>query len=159
MKRRTVIVSLLVLVVLCGVILVDYTTSLSATATITLDGLLQRIEKLEQRVAKLEKLLDAQKTGKQSSNAMSQDKSKVIAKFQGSGIVNTKPFAVNGGWTIQWNARGDVFQIYVYTKDGQLVDVAANQMGSGKGSSYQPQGGTYYLKVNAMGNWEIAITQ
>ncbi|HHY47385.1 MAG TPA: hypothetical protein GX506_08835 [Firmicutes bacterium] len=142
--------------------ILDLPNAYAATTTPAVTSanvLLQRIEALEQRVAELEKLLNIPKTEEQTMDVAYQGKSKVIAKFQGTGIINTKPFTVNDGWTIQWDAQGDIFQIYVYTGTGQLVDVAANQMEAGKGSSYQPKGGTYYLKVNAIGGWEIAIIQ
>lgn len=70
---------------------------------------------------------------------------------------NTRPFKVNGPWEIQWDASGDIFQIYLYTSDGTLKDVAANQMGSGEGSYYNPQKGEYYLQVIAMGSWKVRI--
>jgi hypothetical protein len=81
----------------------------------------------------------------------------VIVKLSGSGAKNTRPFAAPGPWEIQWDARGDIFQIYVYGKSGNLIGVAANQMGSGKGNSYQPRGGEYYLQVNAIGAWALEV--
>jgi len=77
--------------------------------------------------------------------------------FNGSGAQNTRPFTTNGSWEIQWDATGDIFQLYLYTASGELVGVPANQMGSGKGNSYQPKAGKYYLQVNAIGNWKIKI--
>jgi hypothetical protein len=52
-----------------------------------------------------------------------------------------------------------LFQIYLYSGSGDLVDVAANQMQAGKGSSYVPRGGTYYLQVNALGSWAIRVSE
>lgn len=80
-----------------------------------------------------------------------------IARFAGRGAKNTRPFVTEGPWEIQWNAGGDIFQIYLHTETGQLVGVAANQQGSGTGTSYQPEAGTYFLKVNALGDWKVAI--
>ncbi|MGR3178522.1 MAG: hypothetical protein ACUZ8E_10740 [Candidatus Anammoxibacter sp.] len=82
-----------------------------------------------------------------------------IKTFTGSGGKNTRPFQVVPGWEIQWDAKGDIFQLYLYTADGSLSGVPANQQGSGKGSSYQAKGGSYYLQVNAIGRWEINIIQ
>lgn len=81
----------------------------------------------------------------------------VIATFSGSGGQNTRPFATTGPWEIQWDAKGDIFQIFLYTVDGEMDGVPANQQGSGKGMSYQPKAGKYYLQVNAIGNWRINI--
>jgi hypothetical protein len=33
------------------------------------------------------------------------------------------------------------------------------KQGPGEGSSYQPNPGRYYLKVNAVGNWSMEITE
>jgi hypothetical protein len=81
----------------------------------------------------------------------------IVTEYSGNGMKNTRPFIVSGPWEIQWNAHGDIFQIFLYREDGSLADVAANQMGVSKGSYYNPKAGTYYLQVNAMGKWEIII--
>ena len=75
----------------------------------------------------------------------------VIRTISGNGIKNTIPFKVSDGWEIQWDATGSYFGIYLYKSNGELINVAANQAGSGKGSSYQPTGGEYYLQINAIG--------
>jgi len=84
---------------------------------------------------------------------------KNIEIFSGSGGKNTRPFTVPAGWEIQWDAKGDIFQLYLYSADGTMIGVPANQQGSGKGNSYQAKGGKYYLKINAMGNWTIKIVK
>ena len=83
----------------------------------------------------------------------------VLKTFSGSGGKNTRPFTVSAGWEIQWDAKGDIFQLFLYKADGSMAGVPANQQGSGKGSSYQAKAGTYYLQVNAMGKWTIKIAQ
>jgi len=92
-----------------------------------------------------------------SSSAFAQDS--VVKEFSGSGGKNTRPFTVKDGWEIQWDAKGDIFQLFLYTANGDMVGVPANQQGSGKGSSYQAKGGQYYLQVNAIGNWAIKVVQ
>lgn len=92
-----------------------------------------------------------------SSSAFSQDT--IVKEFFGSGGRNTRPFSVEDGWEIQWDAKGDIFQLFLYTANGDMEGVPANQQGSGKGSSYQGKGGQYYLQVNAIGNWAIEIVQ
>jgi hypothetical protein len=91
------------------------------------------------------------------SNVFAQEQ--IVKSISGSGGKNTRPFSVNKGWEIQWDAKGDIFQLYLYSADGTMIGVPANQQGAGKGNSYQAQGGKYYLKVNAMGNWTIKIVQ
>ena len=81
----------------------------------------------------------------------------IIATFSGSGIKNTRPFKVSGPWEIQWNAQGDIFQLYLHSSSGKMMDITASQIGPGEGSSYQAQPGKYYLKVNAVGDWSISI--
>jgi hypothetical protein len=80
-----------------------------------------------------------------------------IANFIGSGGLNTRPFRTTGPWEIQWDSKGDIFQLFLYTGNGDMDGVPANQQGAGKGTSYQPKGGTYYLQVNAIGSWTIRI--
>ena len=80
-----------------------------------------------------------------------------IASFDGSGGKNTRPFTVPSGWEIQWDANGDLFQLFLYNTEGEIVGVPANQKGAGTGNSYQAKGGEYYLQVNALGDWTINI--
>lgn len=88
-----------------------------------------------------------------------QEDGRVVASFSGSGGTNTRPFTVQPGWEIQWDADGSVFQLYLHSGDGDMLGVPANQQGPGEGKSYQPEGGEYYLQVNAVGGWEIQIVQ
>jgi hypothetical protein len=83
----------------------------------------------------------------------------VVQTFSGSGGLNTRPFTVKDGWEIQWDAKGDIFQLYLYTGSGDMDGVPANQQGPGKGASYQAKGGNYYLQVNALEAWTIKIIQ
>lgn len=89
------------------------------------------------------------------SFAASQDP--VVQRYAGNGTQNTRPFSVSQGWEVQWDASGDIFQLFLHTGSGDLVDVAANQMGSGSGASYFPQPGTYYFQVNAIGPWALSV--
>lgn len=82
-----------------------------------------------------------------------------IMQLSGSGIKNTRPFDVNGPWEIWWNAKGSFFAIAIYSVDGSLVGVAANQQGPGKGSSYQPKSGRYYLGINGIGDWQVHVIE
>ena len=57
------------------------------------------------------------------------------------------------------DANGSIFQLYLYSGDGEMLGVPANQQGAGEGSSYQAAAGEYYLQVNAIGGWKISIVQ
>ena len=96
-------------------------------------------------------------TSNNDSSKKQEYNSNLIAKYSGNGMKTTRPFKTDGSWEVQWDASGQVFQIYLYDKSGEMVGILANQQGSGTGSSYQPKEGEYYLKVNAMGSWNIKI--
>jgi len=83
----------------------------------------------------------------------------IIAEFSGTNIMNTRPFTANSSWEVQWEFEGEIFQIYLQSPKEELWKVLANQSGSGSGSSYYPETGEYYFKVNAMGNWKIKVIE
>ena len=78
-----------------------------------------------------------------------------VTSFKGSGIQNTRPFTVSSPWEIVWDGQGKAVYIVIYTSDGQLAGGAGND--TGKGKSYEPKGGTYYLGIQAMGDWQVSI--
>ena len=80
----------------------------------------------------------------------------VVAEFSGKGMNTTRPFTVDGSWEVQWSSD-DFIQIFLEKAEGGLGDLVANEAETGSGSSYQPRGGSYYLKVNALGNWRIKV--
>ena len=43
--------------------------------------------------------------------------------------------------------------------DCNQTTIIEKPMGPGEGSYYNPKGGEYYLKVNAMGEWKIKIKE
>ena len=83
------------------------------------------------------------------------DEESVIIRVDGSDSGATRPFAVSGPWEIQWVASGNFFAIVLMDSAGKWVDLVANQGSPGKGSSYRPTGGTYYLDIQALGAWKI----
>ena len=82
-----------------------------------------------------------------------------VQTLSGTGKKNTRPFTVQNGWEIQWDARGDIFGLCLFRADGEIESLPAFQTKPGKGASYQAKGGTYYLEVNAAGDWTIKIVQ
>ncbi len=120
------------------------------------------LEVMKNHLAKTGKTAKRQLAGDVSTETAPQTASSndtTIQIFSGSGGRNTRPFTVKDSWEIQWDATGDIFQITLYRSDGEMEGIAANQMGAGKGASYQPKGGQYYLGVNSIGNWTIKIVQ
>lgn len=83
----------------------------------------------------------------------------VVQRYQGTGLQNLRPFTVEDNWEVRWNARGDLFSLYLHDAEGNMLDVSANQMGSGSGATFVPQAGTYYFQVNALGAWDLEIAQ
>jgi hypothetical protein len=83
----------------------------------------------------------------------------VVTTFSGSGSKYTLPFTVKDGWEVQYDQDGDSFQLSAYHPDGVIVDILVETDRPGKGDSYEPKGGKYYLGVNATGNWTIKIVQ
>jgi hypothetical protein len=83
----------------------------------------------------------------------------IIKEFSGKGHHITRPFSVPNGWEIQWEAMGRLLQVYVNKTNGELDGIAANQQGPGIGSSYQPKGGSYYLEMNAFGEWKVTVVK
>jgi len=86
----------------------------------------------------------------------------ILKSYSGSGMQTTRPFTVKTAWEMQWDIKAGefiVFQVYLYDKDGNTVGIVANQSKSGKGSSYNPKKGTFYLSVNATSDWEIKIVE
>lgn len=81
----------------------------------------------------------------------------VVQTFRGSGIESTRPFSIGDEWEVRWRAEGVVFQIYLYTRGGELVNIIANQECPCRGSSFQAQGGSYYLETNGDGSWTIEV--
>jgi len=84
----------------------------------------------------------------------------IIASYSGSGMKNTRPFIAKTSWEIQWDIKTEgfmMFSITLHDEDGNYVDLAANQTKPGKGSYYSPKKGTFYLSINAIGDWEIKI--
>jgi hypothetical protein len=86
----------------------------------------------------------------------------IIKSYSGNGTQTTRPFVVKTSWEMQWDTKAEdfmLFQVYLYDGDGNLVNIVANQTKPGKGSCYNPKGGTFYLNINAVADWEIKIVE
>jgi len=86
----------------------------------------------------------------------------IIKAYSGNGMQTTRPFIVKTAWEIQWDAKDDgtgviYFGITLWEGDGTPIGIIANQNKPGKGSFYNPKGGTFYLTINAIADWEIKI--
>ena len=92
------------------------------------------------------------------SQAVGEEVTVVVAEYSGNGLQTTRPFTVDGPWEVQWSSD-EFIQIFLSNADQEeaFPNIIANQIASGSGSAYQPRGGSYYLKVNAAGNWRIKV--
>jgi hypothetical protein len=82
--------------------------------------------------------------------------------WQGSGGRVTEPFTVGAHWRVDWlynpPASGAFLQIFIYSADGALMDVATNTTSAGADSSFWAGPGTYFLKVNSNGgDWKLDV--
>ena len=81
----------------------------------------------------------------------------LVAEYSGKGYQVMRPFTVQGPWEVQWTSDGGAFAVYVADESDSTGDLIANQSGGGSGSSYRPEGGSYYLKIEGSGQWQIKI--
>lgn len=83
----------------------------------------------------------------------------VLQEVSANGQRNLRPFTVKDKWEIQWDSKGTLLTITLFTADGKTSSIAASQDGPGSGSSYQPKGGEYFLQVTGTGAWTIKVVQ
>ena len=83
----------------------------------------------------------------------------VLQEVSANGQRNLRPFTVKDKWEIQWDSKGTLLTITLFTADGKISSIAASQDGPGSGSSYQPKGGEYFLQVTGTGAWTIKVVQ
>lgn len=150
-------------IILSALLLCLLFSSVTLAQEMTKENIIQKLDEIsiiENDIARLE-AYDQFVSGLNidSTDSSSSSTSGVIAQYSGNGTQNTRPFEVNSPWEIQWDANGQIFQVYLYDGNGNLVDVAANQMEAGKGSYYSPKTGSFYLQVNAMGDWKVEIVK
>ena len=77
----------------------------------------------------------------------------IVQKWAGSGLLITRPITFEAPWELQWQSDS-LFQVVLEDKDGAVVEILANQITQGPGSSYEPRTGTFILKFSAMGPWK-----
>ena len=83
----------------------------------------------------------------------------VVQETSGNGTRNLRPFKVRDHWEIRWHAKDGDIAIFITNPNSGVPQQAAGQDKPGSGSSYQPKGGTYFLRVVATGDWTVTIVQ
>jgi hypothetical protein len=82
--------------------------------------------------------------------------SNLVAKFEGTGMMDTAQFTVTRNWKIEWASSGFMVPyFYVYNSDGDNVAIYG---GTYIGATYFYGIGTFYISVIAVGPWKIEIT-
>ncbi len=82
--------------------------------------------------------------------------------WSGLGTKQTEVFWVNGDkWRIRYSPHGTgIFQIGVYDKTGQLLDMAADQDAPLKGTAVLTERGSRYLTITGIGTkWDVRVEQ
>jgi len=121
----------------------------------------------EKKTTKPEQQSSQEQTQIQEGSQASTEKQKAawqeVKSWSGSGIKNTEPFEITGDqWRINWTnpTQNEVLQIMVYKVGNEIVDtVAVNTMDKGNDSSYVYKKGSFYLSINATGNWQIEVEE
>ena len=86
----------------------------------------------------------------------------VVKMWSGTGSHDTEVFTVADHWRVDWlfnesQSLGQL-QVYVYSADGKLLNVAANTQKSGADTSFWMGPGTYMLRINASGgDWQLDV--
>jgi hypothetical protein len=98
-----------------------------------------------------------------SLEAQLEQQQELITSYKGSGNSQSRSFTAGGAWEVSWNASGDLFQLYIYTPDGELLTSHETVLCPCKGKSYVPTAGTYSFDVNAncqrpcIGSWTVRV--
>jgi hypothetical protein len=82
--------------------------------------------------------------------------------WQGSSNRVTESFTVGAHWRVDWlynpPQSGGILQVFIYSADGALMQMAANTQQGGPDSSFWAGPGTYFLKVNSTGgDWKLDV--
>lgn len=120
------------------------------------------------RVARnMREALDAAEKDRSTRNKQEKmDERAPLFTIKGAGTEKTEPFTVSSPWKIVWiglrradkrteRLSGRAVTIGIYTANGEVVGVTGNE--SGEGSSYQPKGGTYHLRITGEGLWQVSV--
>ncbi len=86
----------------------------------------------------------------------------VVKMWQGAGVQDTGVFTVSDHWRVDWvfnqtQSLGQM-QVYIYSADGKLLNVATNVQHTDANTTFWAGPGTYLLKVNSTGgDWKLDV--
>lgn len=97
--------------------------------------------------------------GVQSAEQLSFSTTQAVT-YSGSGTTTTRPFSVKGEWELQWKAKG-FLAVHLYNLQSRLNEklMFVYTADGGKGASYHPDAGTFFLNVVATESWSISILE
>ena len=80
--------------------------------------------------------------------------------FSGTGTTTTRPFSVKGQWELKWKSKG-FLAVHLYNLESRLNEklMFVFTPEGGKGASYHPDSGTYFLNIVASDPWSISILE
>jgi hypothetical protein len=82
----------------------------------------------------------------------------VIKEWSGNGAKDTETFTVGSEWRVDWVNSGSYLGVTIYDAATKFpVGLAANTQAQTSDTSFQHKAGTYYLSVNAIGGWKVAV--
>jgi hypothetical protein len=84
-------------------------------------------------------------------------KQDVTASFTGYGTSSTRPFTVNGPWTMHWSVDGGSMSIVLLSASGKIVDYYGTGDSAATGSAHLMKGGTFTLETITNGRWKIKV--
>ena len=114
-------------------------------------------EEALRNVARVKQIISENESNDEDRTEMTVITDSSVAFYSGAGIQNTKPFKCGSKWEIEWYHDGNIFQIFLYDMNGEMIEMLASENIPGRGSTFYPKKGEYYLKINAVGNWKINI--
>lgn len=115
---------------------------------------IERTAAVVSAIARLRRAIGGE--GSAAAGAVPDPDAPALRTFDGTGTRSTRPFEVGDGWEIQWTSSQGI-RIVLFSASGEQIGVAAEQESGGSGSTFQPGGGDYFLRIEAVGDWEIRI--
>ena len=144
----------------------------------------QKVQLLQEKVAKLEKEIESLKTSQNERKEVSQadrigdekqtkdsqeekNKSgwKKIKEWKGSSTKTTEKFTVGSNWAISWSTKvrselgWGYFAIEIYSASGDIIDMIGNTTSSESDVSYFHKAGTYYLVINTSQPYGVSVLE
>ncbi|MBX3167904.1 MAG: hypothetical protein KF760_10855 [Candidatus Eremiobacteraeota bacterium] len=81
-----------------------------------------------------------------------------VASFQGATErKTTERFQVEGPWKLVWRFQGTALKVFIHTDLSAPSAKPISQAGSGDGSLSIEQGGTFWLDIKSIGNYQISV--